>query len=116
MQPLLPPLPMEVWARVATFLSFDTLLYTFWALEGARLLPPTETNASNAFLQFCSEVGASPQEEETDVVYDVSFETRLMLREMGVDATLIDRAVRLCRGREEGVWDYILTHLDRHPS
>ena len=47
-------LPMELWAHVAFFLPFESLLDTFWALRRSGLLPATGTSPSNALLQFCS--------------------------------------------------------------
>ena len=51
-----PRLPMELWAHIATFIPFDELMTTFWALRRSQFLPVTNTHAVNAFLQFSSEV------------------------------------------------------------
>lgn len=105
-------LPMEVWSRVATFLPFESLLNTFWSLTTVHILPDTRTNASNAFLQFCSGVAAeqalSQQEEE---VYDVSQDMREALSDMGFDADQIEFAIQLCEGREDAVLDYLLNRV-----
>lgn len=105
-------LPMEVWSRVATFLPFESLLPTFWSLRDARILPDTHTNASNAFLQFCTGVMEVQEEtEEEDRVYDLSDEMRATLDRMGFDHDLVERATRLCRGRDDAVLDYLLRCL-----
>ena len=100
-------LPMEVWSRVATFLPFESLLHTFWSLTTARILPDTRTNASNAFLQFCS--GVLCEDSVENEVYDIPRETRMALIHMGFDANHIERAVQLCEGRENSVLDYLFT-------
>ena len=51
-----PSLPMELWARVAFFLPFTSLITVFWSLRRAGALPYTGTHPGNALLQFCSEV------------------------------------------------------------
>ena len=101
-------LPMEVWSRVATFLPFESLLDTFWSLTNVRVLPDTRTNASNAFLQFCSGVAAEQALSQQEEVYDVPQDMREALTDMGFDADQIEFAIQLCEGREEAVVDYLL--------
>lgn len=103
-------LPMEVWARIATFLPFEELVRTFRSLAVARALPDTRTTASNALLQFCSE--ACGPEEEASRHYELTEDMRAILVEMGFDANLVDRATQLCRGHEEAVFDYLLRRTD----
>lgn len=85
---------MEVWARVASFLPFSTLLDTFWSLTNAGLLPDTGTNAPNAFLQFCSD----QREEEASLL------------EMGFDPVDVASAIRECGNNFEAVVDHLLTY------
>lgn len=106
-------LPMEVWSRIATFLPFADLLHTFWALEHARVLPDTCTNASNAFLQFCSGVVEEREqelrrEEQVRRVHRISLRLHTLLIEMGFDATRIELAIELCGGREDAIFEYLL--------
>ena len=106
-------LPMEVWSRVATFVPFTDLLRTFWALVDARVLPDTRTNASNAFLQFCSGVVDEREqelrrEEQVRRVHHISLRLHTLLIEMGFDATRIELAIELCGGREDAIFEYLL--------
>lgn len=105
-------LPMELWARVASFLPFSMLMDTFWALRHAGLLPDTGTHASNAFLQFCAEVSC---EEDEEAHYEIPLDMRVILLEMGFDNALIDYSVQLCRGRHEAVYDYLI-HTALEPA
>lgn len=104
---------MEVWSRIATFLPFHTLLDTFWSLTKVNILPDTRTNASNAFLQFCSGV-AGEQEQETSETkfYDIPEDVRAALLDMGFDADHVEIAVQLCEGREEAIFDYLLNRAE----
>ena len=52
---MLPPLPMDVWARVAVFVPFAERLSSFHALRACGLLPDTYTTPSNMLLQFCAQ-------------------------------------------------------------
>ena len=103
---MLPELPMEVWARVASFIPFPSLLSTFWALTNAGLLPETGTNSSNAFLQFCSQV--SEEEEEEEIEIDDLEGTYAYLVEMGFDPDLVIHAIRMCRGNLEAILEFVI--------
>ena len=95
---------MEVWARVASFIPFPSLLSTFWALTDAGLLPETQTNPSNAFLQFCSEIADADDQVECNTMHD----TYTLLLEMGFDHDIVTHALHICRGNLESVLDYIM--------
>ena len=99
---------MEVWSRIATFLPFSLLLSTFWSLRDAGVLPETHTNASNAFLQFCSGVTNETNAPESSQTYVIRYAFRTALLELGIESDLIDRAVQLCEEREGSVTDYLL--------
>lgn len=100
---------MEVWARVASFLPFSSLLDTFWALTNAGLLPDTGTNASNAFLQFCSEVRTEDEEERERS--PMTLENYRLLLQMGFEADMVSVALRLCRGNLDATFDCLLYHM-----
>lgn len=97
---------MEVWARVASHVPFSMLLDTFWSLTHAGLLPETHTHASNAFLQFCSEVPAA--EGGGVITDDADGETRCIMLNMGFDPANVSRAMRVCRGNRIAVLEYLL--------
>lgn len=66
-----PDLPMELWSRVAVYLSFYERLTTFHALRLAGCLPDTRTNVPNAFMQFCSDADRIERERpEENVNFD----------------------------------------------
>ena len=94
-------------------MPFTDLLRTFWVLVDARVLPDTRTNASNAFLQFCSGVVEEREQElrreqQRLSVHHISLRLHTLLVEMGFDATRIQLAIELCRGREDSIFDYLL--------
>ena len=91
---MLPDLPMEAWARVASFLPFADRLRAFHALRYARLLPSTGTPPANAFLQFCDE--ADRAERYVDPPPD-EFRV-LLLVDMGFHADEVRAALRFARG------------------
>ena len=64
-------LPMEVWARIASFIPFPDLLRTFHTLQAAGALPDTHTTPSNALLQFCAEHGHTDEDDEFADMMDV---------------------------------------------
>lgn len=104
-------LPMEVWSRVAAFLPFESLLSTFWSLTKVHILPDTQTNPSNAFLQFCSGV-ANEQDDTQTKVYEIPEDMHRALNDMGFESDQIEFAIQLCEGREEAVLDYLLNRTD----
>ncbi len=105
-------LPMEVWSRVATFLPFESLLSTFWSLTKVHILPDTQTNPSNAFLQFCSGV-VDEQDDDTQIkVYEIPQDMHEALNDMGFESDQIEFAIQLCEGREEAIIDYLLNRSD----
>lgn len=101
-------LPMEVWSRVATFLPFESLLSTFWSLTEVHILPDTQTNPSNAFLQFCSGVVNEQDHDTQTQVYEIPQDMHDALNDMGFESDQIEFAIQLCEGREEAVLDYLL--------
>lgn len=100
-------LPMEVWSHVASFLPFDALIPTFWALRRAGLLPFTGTTPSNALLQFCSERGVQEEEEE-EPSEDLDADVHRSLQEMGFDDAAILSASRMCRGNANATLAFLL--------
>ena len=101
-------LPMEVWARVASFLPFDSLIETFWTLRRAGVLPYTHTPPSNALLQFCSEVRNVEEDAWVAALTTIDADTHGALRDMGFSSVQIDRAVHLCNGNIDAILEYLL--------
>jgi len=96
-------LPMEVWAHVAHFLPFNELISTFWALRRANLLPYTNTPASNALLQFCSEVS-----EPIDApVRTITLTLRNGLVELGFSDSEIDHAISICNANDQAMIEFL---------
>lgn len=105
-------LPMEVWSQVAVYVPFSDRLRTFHALRCAGCLPDTLTNASNAFLQFCSETDRVERErvEEGDGNGDLlcTEESVRVLVDMGFNRDEVRSALRLTHGALDGTVDYLL--------
>lgn len=101
-------LPMDVWARIASFLSFSELIRTFCALRDARALPESRTTDSNALLQFCSQRDDEWVVAAETPVGDIDDEFRASLMQMGFDAEVIERSVDLCDGNEDRILDYLM--------
>ena len=99
-------LPMEIWARIASFLPFSELVPTFQILYDANILPDTGTTASNALLQFSSEHGYVSDDDE--VVVPNSFVFSLL--QMGFGEDLIEYAVIVCNSNQERIIDFLLNH------
>ena len=97
----MPPLPMEMWAHIASFIPFHELHDTFWALRMAWLLPPTHTPPGNALLQFCT---------ETRPVGDghVAMADMEQLNAMGFDMHLVEYAASLHPGNLDAAIDFLL--------
>ena len=90
---MLPDLPMEAWARVASFLPSRTACALPRA-SGRAPPPSTGTPPANAFLQFCDE--ADRAERYVDPPPD-EFRV-LLLVEMGFHAEEVRAALRFARG------------------
>ena len=99
-------LPMEVWSRVALFVPFSERLVTFRALWSAGCLPDTNTNASNAFLQFCSEADRAERDSSNDDV-DVEEGVRVLVG-MGFADAEVRVALRLACGSPDLALEYLL--------
>ena len=98
-------LPMELWAHVAFFLPFESLLDTFWALRRSGLLPATGTSPSNALLQFCSEQTGEAAEPPLPPPDEHLFS---VFTEMGFSCALVERAHALCGGNAEAMLEYLV--------
>lgn len=105
-------LPMEVWARVALHVPFEERLRTFRALRFAGCLPDTLTNASNAFMQFCSEADRLEREaleREDTAASDVRVSDAAV--RVLVDMGFADSTARLALTVTHGAMDDALTYL-----
>lgn len=103
-------LPMEVWSQVAVYVPFSDRLRTFHALRDAGCLPDTYTNASNAFLQFCSEadrVERERAEEDTGKLLGTEEKVRVLV-DMGFNNDEVRMALRLSNGALEVATEYLL--------
>jgi hypothetical protein len=104
-------LPMEVWSQVAVHVPFSDRLRTFHALRDAGCLPDTYTNASNAFLQFCSEadrVERESTEDRTSALLCTEESVRVLV-DMGFNHDEVRMALRLTNGAMDGAMEYLLT-------
>lgn len=106
-------LPMEVWSHIAVYVPFSDRLRTFHALRCTGCLPDTHTNASNAFLQFCSEADRiereCAEEEEERNGNPLRTEERVrVLVDMGFNHDEVRMALRLTNGAMEGAMEYLL--------
>tara|TARA_X000000368_G_scaffold378904_1_gene333597 strand:- start:71 stop:409 length:339 start_codon:yes stop_codon:yes gene_type:complete len=103
-------LPMEVWSQVAVYVPFSDRLRTFHALCDAGCLPDTYTNASNAFLQFCSEADCVEREcadERTSELLGTEENVRVLVA-MGFNDDEVRIALRLTNGALEEAMDHLL--------
>lgn len=106
-------LPMEVWSQVAVYVPFSDRLRTFHALRSAGCLPDTHTNASNAFLQFCSEADrvererVEEEEERSGNPLGTEENVRVLV-DMGFNHDEVRMALRLTHGALDGAVEYLL--------
>lgn len=103
-------LPMEVWSQVAVFVPFSDRLRTFHALRDSGCLPDTHTNASNAFLQFCSEADRVERECAEDRTSELlgAEESVRVLVDMGFNHDEVRMALRLTHGAIHGAMEHLL--------
>lgn len=100
-------LPMELWAHVASFLPFERLVPTFWALRRAGMLPATYTTPSHSLLQFCACHSARDDEAADESFPPLDAPLDSTLREW-FGACAVDDAMRLCRGQPDAVLEYLM--------
>tara|TARA_B110001452_G_scaffold16179_1_gene13255 strand:- start:3825 stop:4139 length:315 start_codon:yes stop_codon:yes gene_type:complete len=102
---------MDVWSRVAVYVPFSERIRTFQSLRCTGCLPDTNTNVSNALLQFCSEADRVEREcvDEEDVHIDLGAQESVrLLVEMGFNDDEVRLALRLTYGSLNGAMEYLL--------
>lgn len=97
-------LPTDLWARVASFLPFDALIPTFWALRRAGMLPATHTTPSQSLLQFCSQC---EQPEDAPQSHDLEPHFHATLCEW-FTPEMVAYSVQLCDGQPDRILEYLL--------
>lgn len=102
---------MEMWSHVAVYIPFVDRLRTFRSLRCAGLIPDTNTNPSNAFLQFCSEADRIEREEMRDdesCTRIATEESVRVLLGMGFNDDEVRLALRLTHGSLYGAVEQLL--------